>query len=189
MKLTRRSLVDRAVKGSLLALTFKFGGASLLLTPAEARAQGVPLRKLDETQAQRLAILAEGMVPGAADSGVVHFVDHQLNEDPNESLLIAKYFGVALPYVNFYAKGLEVTDSMSRKATGKSIEQLDAGELEQLIASMIPPGTVVDGYPVFLFYMCLRSDAVDVVYGTPKGFEKLNMPYMQHIMPPEGWNG
>jgi hypothetical protein len=47
---------------------------------------------------------------------------------------------------------------------------------------------VVDGFPIFLFFMCLRSDAVDVVYGTPAGFEKLNIPYMQHILPPEGWN-
>ena len=40
-----------------------------------------------------------------------------------------------------------------------------------------------------LFYVCLRSDAVDVVYGTPEGFRKLNIPYMEHILPPEGWDG
>ena len=71
---------------------------------------------------------------------------------------------------------------------GTALEELDAAGLEQLIISMSPPGTVVDGYPIFLFYMCLRSDAVDVVYGTPEGFEKLNVPYTQHILPPEGWD-
>lgn len=189
MKITRRSFVDRAAKSSLLALTFQVGGVSMLLTPQEARAQDVPLRKLSTEQAERLGALAEALVPGSRDLGVVHFVDHQLNADPNEALLIAKYFEVHPPYVNFYAKGLEVANAMAQSSAGKPIEALSAGELEQLIISMAPPGTVVDGYPVFLFYLCLRSDAVDVVYGTPEGFARLNVPYMQHIMPPEDWNG
>ena len=188
MKLTRRSLVDRVFKGSLLCLTFKLGGAPLLLTPQEARAQGIPLQKLSAEQAKHLELLAEAMVPGAAEQGVVQFVDHQLNADPNEALLVAKYFGVALPYMNFYYKGLEIAVSMAQKATGKSLGDMSAAETLELIKSMSIPGTVVDGFPIFLFCMCLRSDAVDVVYGTPDGFKKLNIPYMQHILPPEGWD-
>jgi len=187
--LTRRSLVDGALKGSLLCLTFELGGVSLLLTPDQARAQGVPLKKLSEEQARRLDALAEAMVPGSAALGVVQFIDHQLNADPNEALLIAKYFGVGLPYVNFYARGLEVAAGMAGTVVGKSIDVLEAADLEQLVKAMSAPGAVVDDFPVFLFYMCLRSDAVDVVYGTPEGFKKLNVPYMQHILPPEGWNG
>ena len=38
-----------------------------------------------------------------------------------------------------------------------------------------------------LVYFVLRSDAVDVVYGTPAGFERLGVPYMAHILPPAGW--
>ncbi len=189
MKLTRRSFVDRAFKGSLLALTFKVGGATVLLTPEEARAQSVPLNNLSTSQAARLGILAEALVPGARELGVVHFIDHQLGEDPNEALLIAKYFGVALPYVNFYTTGIEIAASLAQDKLGKPMEELDAAQLEQLIGLMAPPGTVVDGFPIFLFNMCLRSDGVDVVYGTPDGFAKLNVPYMQHILPPEGWNG
>lgn len=173
----------------MLCLTFNLGGASLLLTPEQARAQGIPLQKLTEEQARQLDLLAEAMVPGSAELGVVQFIDHQLNADPNEALLIAKYFAVAPPYINFYSRGLEVTAGMAQKAAGKSIDALDATEMEQLVKSMFPPGTVVDEFPIFLFYMCLRSDAVDVVYGTPAGFNKLNIPYMQHILPPEGWNG
>ena len=97
MKLTRRSLVDRALKGSLLSLTFKFGGVSLLLTPEEARARGVPLQKLDETQARRLGRLAEAIVPGSVERGVVQFIDHQRNAGPDEAMLIAKFFQVAPP--------------------------------------------------------------------------------------------
>jgi len=188
VKLTRRSFVDKAFKGSMLSLTFQLGGATLLLTPEQARAQGVPLQKLTAEQARDLNILADTIVPGSAELGVVNFIDHQLNVEPNDALLIAKYFGVSPPYVNFYAKGLEVAAGMAQKSAGKSLEALDAGEKEQLAKAMFPPGTVVDGFPIFLFFMCLRSDAVDVVYGTPAGFEKLNIPYMQHIMPPEGWN-
>lgn len=188
MKLTRRSFVDKAVKSSMLCLTYNIGGISLLLTPEEALAQGVPLKKLSESQAKQLGILAEALVPDSLKLGVVQFVDHQLNEDPNEALLIAKYFGVAPPYMNFYAKGLEVAAGMAQNKLGKPIEALNGDELVQLIRAMAPPETIVDQFPIFLFNMCLRSDAVDVVYGTPAGFEKLNVPYMQHILPPEGWD-
>ena len=188
MKLTRRTFVDRAFKGSMLCLTFNLGGAALLLTPEQARAQGIPLQLLKSDQARRLEKLANAMVPGSADLGVVQFIDHQLNTDPNEALLIAKYFGVGLPYINFYARGLEVAAGMAEKSSGKALEELDDAEMEQLVRAMSAPGTVVEEFPIFLFYMCLRSDAVDVVYGTPAGFNKLNIPYMQHIFPPEGWD-
>jgi hypothetical protein len=161
----------------------------MLLTPEQARARQAPLQKLSDLQARQLGILAEAMVPGSADLGVVHFIDHQLNADPNEALLIAKYFQVPLPYVNFYAKGVEVAAAMAERSIEKSLDLLDADETERLVKEMSAPGAVVDQFPIFLFYMCLRSDAVDVVYGTPEGFEKLNVPYMQHILPPEGWNG
>ncbi|MEX2123537.1 MAG: gluconate 2-dehydrogenase subunit 3 family protein [Woeseia sp.] len=188
MKLTRRALVDRAFKGSLLCLTFKLGGVSMLLTPEQARAQNVPLLKLSGVQARRLGFLADAMVPGSSDLGVVHFIDHQLNADPNEALLIAKYFQVPLPYLDFYTKGVEVAAAMAERSLEKSIDELNADEAERLVKEMSAPGAVVDQFPIFLFYLCLRSDAVDVVYGTPAGFEKLNVPYMQHILPPEGWN-
>jgi hypothetical protein len=176
------------MKSSLLCLTFKVAGVSVLLTPEEARAQKVPLLSLNDKQARRLELLADAIVPGSADAGVVQFIDHQLNEDPNEALLIAKYFQVPLPYVNFYIGGAGTAESMSRSLHDKSLQDLDSGETAELIRAMSAPGTVVDGFPAFLFYMCLRSDAVDVVYGTPAGFESLNVPYMEHILPPEGWN-
>jgi hypothetical protein len=33
----------------------------------------------------------------------------------------------------------------------------------------------------------LRSDAVDVVYGTVEGYESLGIPYMAHIAPDRRW--
>jgi hypothetical protein len=180
--------VGRAVKGSLLCLTFNLGGASILLTPEQALAQNLPLSKLSDVQARRLNLLAEAVLPGSSEQGVVHFIDHQLNSDPNEALLIAKYFQVPLPYLNFYAKGIDVAAAMAERSIGKPIDDLNAEQVQQLVTEMSAPGAVVDQFPIFLFYMCLRSDAVDVVYGTPEGFKKLNVPYMEHILPPEGWN-
>jgi hypothetical protein len=186
---TRRTFVETAIKGSTLYLCFTVQGGTLLLTPEQARAKDVPLRKLSDAQAQTLEILGEAIVPGSAKVGLTHFLDHQLGADPNEALLIAKYFGVALPYSDFYAAGAGVAEAIAERSASKSIAQMAAAELNGVIKQMSAPGTVVDGFPIFLFYMCLRSDAVDVVYGTPEGFEKLNIPYMQHIMPPEGWDG
>jgi hypothetical protein len=33
----------------------------------------------------------------------------------------------------------------------------------------------------------LRSDAVDVVYGTMEGYASLGIPYMPHIAPTKRW--
>lgn len=188
MNLTRRAVLDKALKSSVLCLGFSVGGVTLMLTPEQARAEQVPLRTLQPDQVKVLEALAEGMVPGSVKLGVTHFVDHQISSDPGDCLLIAKYLQAPVPYAGFYATGLKVAEGMAQRAGGKTLVNLDAAALESLIASMSKPGTVVDGFPIFLFYLCLRSDAVDVVYGTPQGFEKLNVPYMQHILPPENWN-
>ena len=42
-----------------------------------------------------------------------------------------------------------------------------------------PPGPFV--------YLVLRSDAVDVVYGTMEGYAGLGIPYMPHIAPTKRW--
>jgi hypothetical protein len=186
---TRRTFVETAVKGSVLALTFTLPTGTMLLTPAQARAKEVPLRTLKSDTVHILEKLAETILPGATAAGLTHFLDHQLSGDPNDALLIARYFQVALPYSDFYVAGAKTADAIAQKSAGKGIAALSATEMHTLVKSLSAPGGVVDGFPIFLFYMCLRSDAVDVVYGTPEGFQKLNIPYMQHIMPPEGWNG
>lgn len=186
--ITRRTLMDRALKGSVLCLTYQLGGASVLLTPGEARAEDVPLQSLNRAQAKTIELLAETMVPGASDAGVVHFIDHQLGEDPNEALLLAKYFQAPLPYLDFYAGGIMSADKLADEIFGKPIASLNKAQTERLVKEMSAPGKTVGEYPIALFYMCVRSDAVDVVYGNPEGFKKLNIPYMEHILPPEGWN-
>jgi hypothetical protein len=149
----------------------------------------VPWSRLAASEAESLQRLAEALVPGAAEAGVGHFVDQQLGVDPDDCMLIAKYFQVPPPYLSFYRSGLAAVNSLAAQKFGKGVDQLDSAALDELIGQIARPGTRVGVIDVWMFYLCLRSDAVDVVYGTPKGFERLAVPYMAHIMPPEGWNG
>lgn len=187
--ITRRRFVETALKSSLLRLSFPVGAGTLLLTPEAARARKLPLRTLSHAQAGILESLGDAILPGSGKLGLIHFLDHQLSADPNDALLIAKYFEVALPYRAFYQSGAGAATSMARRSAGKAIADMSKGELGALVKEMSAPGKTHDEFPVNLFYMCLRSDAVDVVYGSPRGFEMLNIPYMQHIAPPEGWDG
>src|SRR5271169_6799640 len=102
MAFTRRTFVEKALKSSALSLSFTFAGKVLLVTPAEARSRQVPLRTLSFEQARILETLGEAIVPGSPQQGLTHFIDHQLGVDPNDALLIAKYFQVAPPYIDFY---------------------------------------------------------------------------------------
>jgi len=189
MNVTRRTFVERAMKGSVLELTFSVGGVSMVLTPLEARAQGVPLRNLTPAQVGILEALGETILPGSPALGLAQFIDHQLGVDPDECLLLAKYFQVAPPYSNFYSMGLKLAAEAAQRRFSKSITTLSNEESVALVREIWNPTALVEGFPLGLFYMLLRSDAVDVTYGTPEGFRKLNVPYMEHILPPEGWNG
>ena len=187
--ISRRTFVETALSSSLLRLSFPVGAGTLLLTPEAARARELPLRTLTHAQAGILELLGETILPGSAQLGLIHFLDHQLSADPNDALLIAKYFQVALPYHAFYQSGADVAMSMAQRSTGKAIPDMNASELRALVKEISEPGKAYDGFPINLFYVCLRSDAVDVVYGSPRGFKLLNIPYMEHIAPPEGWDG
>ena len=67
-------------------------------------------------------------------------------------------------------------------------------EAAQMIVAALETGSLLGGNPpgwsgppAPVVYLVMRSDAVDVVYGTPKGFEDLGIPYMPHILPPTNW--
>lgn len=189
MDMDRREFLRRGAGGTALTLAFGVGGGTLLLTPEEARAKGLPWSRLSLSEGRALEQLAEALVPGAIEAGVSHFVDHQLGADPDDCLLIAKYFQVPPPYLGFYRNGLAAVGTLATQTFRKALPELDAAEFERLIAQLARPGAKIGAIDAWLFYLCLRSDAVDVVYGTPQGFEQLKVPYMPHIMPPEGWNG
>ncbi len=169
-------------------LSFSLGGANVLLSPRQARAQGADFKLLDASEASILEAFGEVLVPGARAAGIAHFVDQQMSIDPNESLFMAKYLNVPPPYADFYRAGLAALNRLSQALFDKDfdvIAQTNAVDLVRTISSSVPDGW--EGPPAPLFYICVRADAVDVVYGSVEGFAKLGVPYMPHILPPENW--
>src|SRR5712691_7057535 len=171
------------------ALAFTVCGAKVLLTPWQARAQNVAFRTLSAGEIETLEALGETLVPGARQAGISHFVDQQISIPAEEALLEARILNVRPPYANFYRAALGAVDRASQ-ALNNSRPFAELGEAEQrsLVDNMRqnkiegwqgPPGPFV--------YLVLRSDAVDVVYGTMEGYASLGIPYMPHIAPTKRW--
>lgn len=182
---SRREFLQR----SGLLLTFTAGAGSLLLTPAQAYAEKIPLQILSATEADTLAAIAEALVPGATDAGISHFVDHQLAQAPGDCLLMLKYLGVApADFTGFYQAALAAADGLAQRLHNADWGELNAQQTGQLLAAISGPDP--DGWqgpPAGFFTFVLRSDACDVVYGTEEGFERIGMPYMAHIKPTASW--
>jgi len=173
MKLDRRAF---SLSGAALTLTFLLDGKILNLTPAEAKAQNLPLRVLTEEDAASLDFLGDAIVPGAAAAGLSHYIDHQLSVHPRDNLLILRYLRVTPPFDEFYISSLRAF-----RRTTEGMKQT----LPDFITVMIQqnPNGWTNAPPAPLFYFALRSDAIDVTYGTMAGFERLDIPYMAHIKP------
>lgn len=170
-------------------LAFNVAGAPVMLTPRAARAAGVEYRHLAPADAALLAAFADHILPGAAAAGVAHFVDQQLGVEPNECLLMCKYFpAIRAPFATFYGDGIAALRAAVAAQFDTPFEALDE-QHKNAIVEALWGGDVTPwaGPPPPLFYMLVRSDAVDVVYGTQAGFNELNVPYLAHIVPPEKW--
>jgi len=116
--ISRRDFVGGAAVG---ALAFTVGSAQLLLTPRQARAQGVPFRLLKANEAEALEALGETLVPGARAAGIAHFIDQQLSVTQEEALLEARILNVKPPYVNFYRAAIGAIDKASQARNGPSL--------------------------------------------------------------------
>ena len=170
------------------ALAFMVGGTEVLLTPGEARAQGVPLRSLKADEAETIEALGETLVPDARKAGIANFIDQQISVPAEEALLEARILNVRPPYANFYRAAIGAIDRASTARGGKPFAQLDAAAHHEFIDLMRQ--NKIDGWqgpPGPFVYLVLRSDAIDVVYGTMAGYESLGIPYMAHIAPTKRW--
>jgi Gluconate 2-dehydrogenase subunit 3 len=182
----RRAFMRGAAIG---ALAFTVGGAEVLLTPQQARAQNVTFRTLSTGEVEALEALGEALVPGARSAGIAHFVDQQISIPAEEALLEARILNVRPPYANFYRAALGAVDRASQAHNGsRRFAQLNAAEQHSFIDNMRQ--SKIDGWqgPGSGFvYTVLRNDAIDVVYGTMEGYAALGVPYMPHIAPTKRW--
>ena len=181
----RRAFMKGAALG---ALAFTVGGAEVLLTPSDARARGVPFRLLKANEAETIEALGETLLPGARQAGIAHFIDQQLSVPAEEALLEARIMNVRPPYANFYRAAIGAVDRASQALHGRKFAQLSTVEQREFVNLMRQ--NKIEGWqgPAGGFvYFLLRSDAVDVVYGTVEGYESLGIPYMPHIAPEKRW--
>ncbi|WP_213738511.1 gluconate 2-dehydrogenase subunit 3 family protein [Bradyrhizobium sp. dw_411] len=183
--LERRVFLKGAGMGML---AFTVAGAEILMTPGEARARAVPFRLLSGDEAETIEALGETLLPGARAAGVAHFIDQQVSVTPGEALLEARIVNVKPPYINFYRAAIGGIDKASTARSGKRFAALSATEQHDFIDALRQ--NKIEGWqgpPAGLVYFVLRSDAVDVVYGTMEGYESLGVPYMAHIAPEKRW--
>jgi Gluconate 2-dehydrogenase subunit 3 len=184
-ELERRAFMKGAAIG---ALAFTVGGTEVLLTPRQAHAQGIPLRTLTADHSATLDAMGETLVPGAKQAGIANFVDQQISIPAEEALLQARILNVRPPFANFYRAALGAVDAASQAKYGRPFGQLNPAEQHEFVDSMRQ--NKLDGWkgPAGPFiYTVLRSDAVDVVYGTMEGYAALGVPYMPHIAPTKRW--
>jgi hypothetical protein len=169
-------------------LAFTVSGASVMMTPAAARAQGVPFRVLKAHEAEVIEALGETLVPGAQRSGIAHFIDQQVAVPPGEALLEARQLNVKPPFINFYRAALAAVDKAAEARSGRRFVALSPDDRHSFIDAMRQ--NKIDGWqgpPGGFVYLVLRNDALDVVYGTMEGYEQMGVPYMPHIAPDRRW--
>jgi gluconate 2-dehydrogenase subunit 3-like protein len=188
MTQSRRDFIARGIAGGVGLFTFTIAGCEKKVTPAQARAAGADFRTLTPAEVTTLDALGEILLPGAAAAGMSHFIDHQLSGNPADSMLMIKYLRVPAPFIDFYRAGLRGAEQAANKRFNAGLSALkpeQGGVFVQHMAMGQLEGWT--GPPAALFFFVLRNDAVDTVYGTPSGFEKLGVPYMPHIAPPTAW--
>src|SRR5437867_4466164 len=130
----RRAFMQGAAIG---ALAYTVGGVEVLLTPGQARAQGVAFRTLSPGEVETLEALGEMLVPGARQAGISHFVDQQISIPPEEALLEARILNVRPPYANFYRAALGAVDRASQaRHGGRRFAQLNEAERRDFVDAM-----------------------------------------------------
>jgi hypothetical protein len=184
-EIARRDFVSGAALG---ALVFTVAGAEVLLTPGEARAQGVPFRVLEPQEAATLEAVGETLAIGARQDGIAHFVDQQLALPPAQALLSLRATEARPPYVDFYRAALGGIDRASQALHQRGFAALEARQQHDFVDRLRQGKLESWQGPAQAFvYGTLRNDAVDVVYGTVEGFARLGIPYMPHILPERSW--
>ena len=172
--LTRRRLLG----SSVFTASFLVLGDRVMLPAAEAVELDFTPEVLTRDQLKIIETVADQLVPGSANAGIAAYLDAQLRAG-NDSLLIGKYLGVDISaQIDFY-------ESLARNL--QKALQTEQAISEVLSAMWSDTQAGWQGPPASYMLFVLRADALDVTYGTPEGFEALDIPYMAHIMPETPW--
>jgi hypothetical protein len=184
-EIARREFVKGAALG---AFAFTVGGAEVLLTPRQARAQGASLRVLKPEEAQTLEAIGETLAIGARQYGIAHFLDSQLAVPPEQALLTIRVTETRPPYLNFYRAALAGIEHASQGKHQRGYATLSPAEQRDFV-NALREGKLESwqGPSQANVYLTLRNDAIDVAYGTVEGFARLGVPYMPHIVPTKRW--
>ncbi len=173
---------------TLSALSIKMDVAAAAFTPAAEKKAGTPLSIFSNIEQRTLEKLGEILLPGATEAGIAQYIDHQLSIDPEDALLFLRYMDQPLQPGTFYRQGLKAVNDWAQEQHGGDFSEVPDEAAEQFVRSLSREAPVHwKGPPAPLFYLVLRTDVVDVVYGTMEGFRKLGIPYMEHIKPPTPW--
>ena len=185
-EMPRRAVLKGA---GVSALAFTIGGVETITSPREAHAQGAAYKVLTPPEVETIEALGDILAVDAKKAGIANFIDQQLSVTPGECLLEARIMNVRPPYANFYRAACGAVDkAVAARHPGKRLAQLSAEEGAAFVNDMRQ--NKIDGWqgPAGGFvYFLLRSDAVDVVYGTMEGYARLGIPYMPHIAPAKKW--
>jgi hypothetical protein len=158
----RRQLIQ-GLSWAAIAATGRLRRAFSGIGPS--RPSATRLRFFTAREAEQLDTWGNALVPGARSSGLSRYIDRYVSVAPAECLLTLRYLDVAPPYGEFYRQSLQRLGPYH-----------DIDEALPRMAEREP-----------LFYFALRSDALDVTYGTMSGFGTLGVPCLPHIAPRVPW--
>jgi hypothetical protein len=143
-----------------------------------------PRATLSHEQRETLRVMGDTLVPGAAEAGIVEFIELQLTRE--NPWLFLKYRDLPLEPITFYQQALDGIDQLARRRHGAPFVSLDEAARNGIIDLLIegdPPGW--EGPPANEVFTVLRMDAFDAVYATPAGYQRLGVPLAMHIIPEE----
>jgi len=180
MHSTRREFIH----GSALGLL----GVALQAPSKAGAPPATAMSALSRDETAVLDALGEVMLPGARDAGFSEYVGSQLLLPAERQVLMIKYIVATPPYLDFYRSGLHSLEAASVARHARHFARLPATQATALVQDAgAGKLTGWGGPPQPLFHFILRNDALDVVYGTKHGFNRLGTPYMAHIEPPSAW--
>ena len=136
--------------------------------------------KFSVSEQETLLAIGATLLPGA---DLARFVSGMLTREI--PLLSYPFISFPLDVRAFYHDVVAALDGACKRTRDKEFAHLSAAErtavMQELMTGQL---SAWDGPPPGLVYFVLRSDATDAVYGHPRAYEELQVPYMAHIQPP-----